>query len=130
MGIKAGSPEYKKLYNGKVIRKTNNLVTSATENLAVAAAHEYLSQVGDKKRIEVAGQGLASPKEIINTYFSSAVGDDRTSESVVVMDPNMRPMMIEVTAALKSMARDFQVWAKEVWGTDRRMEVGPSSDFS
>lgn len=100
MGVKEGSPEYNQYYKGKVIRKTNDLVTNATETLAIVAAGQYYQNKS----------GLADP----------------TSESVVVIDRHMRPQSITITRSLKAVARDFQLWMKEEWGTDKRAEVGPS----
>ena len=48
MGVKVGSPEHAKYYKGSEIRKTNGLVANFTEMLALAAAHKYLTEVGNK----------------------------------------------------------------------------------
>ena len=93
IGVKVGSPEHAKYYKGRVIRKTNNLVTNFTEMLAVAAANKYLAEVGNESRIEVEGSSFVSPNSIITTHFASEECDeDETARSCVVMDPNMRPV--------------------------------------
>ena len=51
-GIKVGSPEHAKYYKGSVICKTNDLVTNFTEMLAVVAAHQYLTEVGNENRVQ------------------------------------------------------------------------------
>ena len=98
MGIKVGSPEYNKFYKGSVIRNTNDLVANSTEMLALAAAHKYLTKVGDDNRIEL-GKRSVSPKAIIGQYFDQVNGNlrpCRTTRSKTAMDPNTRPVQVKL----------------------------------
>jgi len=125
MGVKVGSPEYKKLYKGTMIRKTTNLVANFTEMLAISTAHRYLSEVGKEQRIKVHG-GMASPIAIINEHIASNGSSDSTAYSAVAMDPDMRPIMLTITDSLISIAQDFEKWSRDKWGTPNRADVGPS----
>ena len=129
LGIKVGSPEHAKYCKGTVIRNTNELVNNATEMLAVAAAHQYITEMGNESCIELAGEVMTSPLQIINEYFASKNGDspaDSSSRSAIALDPSMRPISITVTDQLILVARHFQQWARCKHGTTKRTEVGPS----